>query len=63
MIIRHCTRTAEHPLKLNALYDALFCLACDEWVEAKCKDDHCLICRKRPARPSLAPIEVDEVLP
>jgi hypothetical protein len=33
-------------------YDAYACMNCDIWIENKCSDDECGICKDRPWRPS-----------
>lgn len=37
----------------NEKHDAYYCDPCDEWKEKTCRDDMCLECTTRPARPSM----------
>jgi hypothetical protein len=34
-----------------AAYDATFCPGCNRWLELRCADPRCLICRIRPEAP------------
>ena len=34
-----------------AIYDATFCAGCNRWLEVRCADPDCAVCRVRPATP------------
>ncbi|MCB9619833.1 MAG: hypothetical protein H6724_10355 [Sandaracinus sp.] len=56
----------DHPIrKLDDVNDAVFCPACDGWLEEVCSDPECDFCTRRPERPSLEtrPREVTTVPP
>ncbi len=36
-------------------YDATFCAECNRWLELRCPEPDCDVCRIRPATPLLAP--------
>lgn len=42
------------PAFYSGRFDAMFCPACDQWLEETCCAPDCAYCRQRPERPSLA---------
>ncbi len=48
-----CPRCGE-PRIYNDKHDALYCAACDVWLQKKCGDPACDYCQTRPDKPSAA---------
>lgn len=38
-------------VRRSRIHDAIYCPACLEWLEPKCKDESCEFCRNRPEKP------------
>lgn len=45
-----CPRCGERRV-YYLIYDAVFCAACNEWLEVRCDDPACAWCQSRPPRP------------
>ncbi len=47
-------KDCENNIHMSDIYDAKYCLSCDEWKESNCGDSNCEYCAKRPDKPSEA---------
>ena len=52
-----CPNNPMHKVHYSGSYDAYYCVACNVWLEKKCKDEKCRHCSTRPETPW--PIELE----
>lgn len=44
-----CMKLCDYDIKCNMRY----CICCNEWLDAKCKDPECPDCKRRPYKPRM----------
>ncbi len=47
-----CPKNNMHEVHMNYKYDTYYCTVCDKWLEGKCADFNCWVCKERPTVPS-----------